>query len=47
VSLFRIEWLGIYPTWQGLTLQGFLVLAALAALPMVVGGFRGEPTRAS
>jgi len=47
VSLFRIEWLGIYPTWQGLALQGALVLAALAALPMVVGGFRGEPTRAS
>ncbi len=47
VSLFRIEWLGIYPTWQGLALQGVLVLAALAALPMVVGGFRGEPTRAS
>jgi len=47
VSLFRIEWLGIYPTWQGLALQGVLVLAALAALPMVVGGFRAEPTRAS
>jgi len=47
VSLFRLEWLGIYPTWQGFALQGVLVLAALAALPMVVGGLRREPTRAS
>ncbi len=44
VSLFRLEWLGIYPTWQGLALQGVLVLAAVVALPMVVGGFRREPT---
>jgi high-affinity iron transporter len=47
VSLFRLEWLGIYPTWQGFALQGVLVLAALAALPMLVGGLRREPTRAS
>jgi high-affinity iron transporter len=47
VSLFRLEWLGIYPTWQGLVLQGVLVVAALVALPMVVGGFRREPTGAS
>jgi high-affinity iron transporter len=47
VSLFRLEWLGIYPTWQGLALQGVLVIAAVVALPMVVGGFRREPTRVS
>jgi high-affinity iron transporter len=47
VSLFRLEWLGIYPTLQGLVLQGVLMLAALVALPMVVGGFRREPSGAS
>jgi high-affinity iron transporter len=46
LSLFRIEWLGIYPTWQGIALQGALVFAAFFALPLVVGGFRREPTRA-
>ncbi len=45
LSLFRIEWLGIYPTWQGIVLQGALVCAAFFALPLVVGGFRREPTR--
>jgi high-affinity iron transporter len=47
VSLFRLEWLGIYPTLQGLALQGVLMLAALVALPMVIGGFRREPSGAS
>jgi high-affinity iron transporter len=47
LSLFRFEWLGIYPTWQGLALQGALVCAAFFALPLVVGGFRREPTRAA
>ena len=46
VSLFRLEWLGIYPTVQGLALQGVLLLAALAALPLVVGSFQSEPKRA-
>jgi high-affinity iron transporter len=46
LSLFRIEWLGIYPTWQGIALQGALLCAAFFALPLVVGGFRREPTRA-
>lgn len=47
LSLFRFEWLGIYPTWQGLALQGALLCAAFFALPLVVGGFRREPTRAA
>jgi high-affinity iron transporter len=45
-SFFRFEWLGIYPTWQGLALQGTLLLAALVALPLVTGaasGARREP----
>lgn len=42
-SFFRFEWLGIYPTWQGLGLQGALLLAALAALPMLAGGLQKEP----
>ena len=46
VSLFRFEWLGIYPTVQGLALQGVLLLAALAALPLVIGSFQSEPKRA-
>lgn len=46
VSLFRFEWLGIYPTVQGLALQGVLLVAALAALPLVVGSFQSEPKRA-
>jgi len=46
VSLFRFEWLGIYPTWQGLALQGALLVAALAALPLVVGSFQNQPKRA-
>jgi high-affinity iron transporter len=41
----RIEWLGIYPTAQGLALQGALLLAALLALPRLAGGPRGEPAR--
>lgn len=41
-SFFRFEWLGIYPTWQGLGLQAALLLAALAALPLVAGGLRKE-----
>jgi high-affinity iron transporter len=46
LSLFRIEWLGIYPTWQGLALQGALLCAAFFALPLVVGGFRRPATGA-
>jgi high-affinity iron transporter len=46
VSLFRFEWLGIYPTAQGLAVQGALLVAALAALPLVVGSFSNEPKRA-
>ena len=45
-SFFRFEWLGIYPTWQGLALQAALLLAALAALPLVLGGLQKEPRRA-
>lgn len=45
-SFFRFEWLGIYPTWQGLALQAALLLAALAALPLVAGGLQKEPRRA-
>jgi high-affinity iron transporter len=45
VSLFRFEWLGIYPTVQGLAVQGVLLVAALAALPLVVGSFSSEPKR--
>ncbi len=41
VSLFRIEWLGIYPTWQGLALQGALVLRR-AGRP-AAGGERVPP----
>jgi high-affinity iron transporter len=46
VSLLRFEWLGIYPTLQGLALQGALLLAALAALPLVVASFQETPRRA-
>jgi high-affinity iron transporter len=45
VSLFRFEWLGIYPTVQGLALQAVLLVAAFAALPLVVGSFQSEPKR--
>ena len=45
-SFFRFEWLGIYPTWQGLALQAALLVAALAALPMLAGGLQKEPRRA-
>jgi high-affinity iron transporter len=46
VSLFRFEWLGIYPTVEGLALQGALLVAALLATPLVVGSFQREPKRA-
>jgi high-affinity iron transporter len=39
----RVEWLGVYPTAQGLALQGVLLLAALAALPRIAGGVRQQP----
>jgi high-affinity iron transporter len=42
-SFFRFEWLGIYPTWQGLALQVALLLAAIAALPLLAGGLQREP----
>lgn len=42
-SFFRFEWLGIYPTWQGLALQAALLLAAIAALPLLADGLRKEP----
>jgi high-affinity iron transporter len=45
-SFFRFEWLGIYPTWQGLAAQAALVVAALAAWPLVVGSFQEAPRRA-
>jgi high-affinity iron transporter len=45
-SFFRFEWLGIYPTWQGLAAQGALVVAALAAWPLLVGSFQEAPRRA-
>ena len=40
----RIEWLGIYPTAQGLALQGVLALAALFALPRLASGLRQQQT---
>jgi high-affinity iron transporter len=45
-SFFRFEWLGIYPTWQGLAAQAALIAAALAAWPLLVASFRDVPRRA-
>jgi len=38
----RLEWLGIYPTAEGLGLQGALALAALLALPRRASGSKQE-----
>jgi high-affinity iron transporter len=46
VSLFRFEWLGLYPTLEGIALQAAMIVAALFATPLIVGSFGREPKRA-
>jgi high-affinity iron transporter len=44
VGSFGVEWLGLYPTLEGLAVQGVLLLAALAAFVKLSGGLRQART---
>jgi high-affinity iron transporter len=46
VSFVRIDWLGVYPTLEGLALQALLVAAAILAALWIAAALRAERTAA-